>query len=92
MELSQPTWFLEVSVGSDDKHGNTCGKHGDGCDCNNNPTQAGTGLTLHEFLVGRNDENADQQERSQQTIDDRSPVERLDGINANEIQGHADSR
>lgn len=44
---------------------------------------------MHESLVGRDDEDRDEQEGRQQSVDDGCPVKRLDRVDSGEVQTDA---
>ena len=73
------------------KHGYARGEHRHRGDCHDGPSQAGTWLALHQFLVRRDDQDCDQKKGRQQSVDDRCPVECLHRVDACKVQSDAHS-
>ena len=59
-------------------------------DANDDAAGHRAGLFLHDRAVAGDDQDADQQERREQTVEDRRPVERFDRANLEEVERDAD--
>ena len=75
---------------SKSEHANGCTEHSEGGQAHRQPCQQRTRLLPHDFPVGGHDQNADQEKGSDESVDDRRPVQRFHGAHVCEIEDDAD--
>jgi hypothetical protein len=79
------------NICSEDKHPDGCAEHQKRCHADDYATDHRARLVLHDRAIAGDDQDADQQERCEQAVEDRRPVESLNRANVKEVECDADS-